>query len=118
MPTNRPLDGDDREQIVRARQVAEALFASKREVSEHPVSESSQPATARKPRVLPIVSPGPIRREGVDAPARSEPPSAPEIPPKKLAHLRTLVNYGMTVSQAAQVYKVPVETIQRKFPKS
>jgi hypothetical protein len=59
--------GDDREQITRARQAAEALFTSKPPpVSTRAAPESLTPTdrSTRKPRVLPIVSPGaPVRRE-------------------------------------------------------
>jgi len=34
-------------------------------------------------------------------------------PVKKLGRLRTLLKYGMTVSQLADLYSVPVETIER-----
>jgi hypothetical protein len=37
----------------------------------------------------------------------------PEIPVSKFAHIRTLVKYGMTVSQVAEVYGVAVGAIQR-----
>jgi hypothetical protein len=43
---------------------------------------------------------------------------APDIPAKKFAQLRTLVEYGMTVSQVADVYRVPVETIERILQKA
>jgi DNA invertase Pin-like site-specific DNA recombinase len=43
---------------------------------------------------------------------------APDIPAKKWARLRTLVKYGMTVSQVADVYRVPVETIERILQKA
>src|SRR4029077_791489 len=57
--------GDEREQMVRARSAAEALFTPKPEITEQPVSETSR---ARQPRVLPIL-PAPIRHETVEAPA-------------------------------------------------
>ena len=107
----RQFRGDDREQIMSARQVAEALFTPKPEVTEQPVSDPSQSAKARQPRVLPVLPPAPIRRRTVDAPTTPEPATAPDIPAKKWARLRTLVKYGMTVSQVADLYNVPVETI-------
>jgi hypothetical protein len=51
----RQFRGDDREQIMSARQVAEALFTPKPEVAEQPVSDPSQSAKARQPRVLPVL---------------------------------------------------------------
>jgi hypothetical protein len=100
---------DDREKIVRARQAAEALFTSKQDVTEPPFSELSP--HPRKPRILPILPPAPIRQETVDAPVTPEQRHAPEIPAKKRARVRTLVKYGMSVSQVADLYRVPVETI-------
>ena len=111
---------DDREQIISARQAAEALFTRKPEPTEQPVSDPSQPAKPRKPRVLPILRPAPIRHETVNPPATSEPEPEPpsDIPAKKAARLRTLVKYGMTVSQAAAMYGVSVETIARILQKA
>jgi len=53
--------GDDRERITGARQAAEALFTPKRQPVEPSVSESvpSAERSARKPRVLAILSPAP-----------------------------------------------------------
>jgi hypothetical protein len=114
----RQFRGDDREQIVRARQAAEALFTPKPDVIDQPVSDPSHPAKARKPRVLPILPAAPIRQETVDAPSTPEPATAPEIPAKKFAQLRTLVKYGMTVSQIAEVYRVPVKMIEQILQKA
>jgi hypothetical protein len=107
---------DDREQIVRARSAAEALFAPKPETTEQPVSESSPAPHSRTPRVLPIV-PVPIPQK-TDAPVRPDQPAAPEIPVKNRARVRTLVKYGMSVSQVADLYQVPVETIERFLRKA
>jgi hypothetical protein len=109
---------DNREQVMSARQAAEALFTPKREVAEQPVSEPSQAAHPRKPRVLPILPPTPIRHETVDAPVSPERPAAPEIPAKKLAQARTLMKYGMSASQVADLYRVPVATIERILHKA
>ena len=109
----RQFRGDDCEQINSARQAAEALFTPKPEVTEQPVSDSSLSRKARKPRVLPILSRAPIRQQTVDAPATPQPVTAPNIPAKERARLRTLLKYGMTISQVADVYRVPVETIER-----
>jgi hypothetical protein len=84
-PSGRPLlnhrqqqhhpRGDDRERITSARQAAEALFTPKRQPVEpsvsDPVPSAEQPA--RKPRVLPILSRGPVRNEEVAAPSNPEP---------------------------------------------
>jgi hypothetical protein len=47
-PNSAKFRGDDREQIMSARQAAEALFAPKPELAEQPVSDPSQSAKARK----------------------------------------------------------------------
>jgi hypothetical protein len=104
--------GDDREQIMSARQAAEALFKPKPDVHEQPASDPAQSAKQRKPRVLPTLPSAPLRQE-TNAPTTSQQPTAPQIFGKKLARLRTLLKYGMTVSQLADLYRVPVETIER-----
>jgi hypothetical protein len=114
----RQFRGDDREQNMSARQAAEALFTPKPDVIEQLVSDPSQSAKARKPRVLPILPAAPIRRETVNLPATPEPATAPDIPVKKAARVRTLVKYGMTVSQVADIYGVPVEAIERIIQKA
>ena len=38
--------------------------------------------------------------------------------PRKSAHIRTLVKYGMTAGQVAELYGVPVETVERLLRKS
>jgi hypothetical protein len=102
---------DNSEQIISARRAAEALFTPRPGVTEQPDSDPALTAKARKPRVLPTLPPAPIRQEMAEAPAASAP--APEISAKQAARFRTLVKYGMTVSQVAEVYRVPVETIER-----
>jgi hypothetical protein len=67
----------------------------------------------RKPRVLGISSPAPARLDEVKAAVAPEPQTMPEIPRTKFACIRSLVKYGMTVSQAAAVYGVAVDEIER-----
>jgi hypothetical protein len=105
----------DRERITRARQAAEALFTPKRQpvgpsVSD-PVPSAERPA--RKPRVLPILSPPLVRNEEVSAPVNSEPRTTRQIPRSHHARIRTWVNYGLTVPQVAEVYGVAVGVIER-----
>ena len=99
--------GDDRAQTISARQAAEALFKPKPAVSEPSVFASAESVKARIPRVLPALPPATIRRETVDTPAVLEQSTAPVVPVKKLVRLRTLLKYGMTVSQLADLYSVP-----------
>ncbi|MBV8736927.1 MAG: hypothetical protein JO007_06655 [Alphaproteobacteria bacterium] len=56
----------DRKQIMRARQAAEALFTSKQDIAEQPVPSAAQEPKSRKPRVLPILVPAPLRQEVAD----------------------------------------------------
>ena len=105
--------GDDPGPITSARQAAEALFAPKPEAEEQPLSGPGQPVVPRRPRVLPALCPAAIRRESIDMTAPLKQLAAPDIPAKKSAHVRTLLKYGMTASQVAEVYGVPVETIAR-----
>ena len=100
-----------------ARSAAEALFTPKPELDVQPVPDPAQSIKAHKPRVLPVLHPTPIRQETVSASAILEAATVPEIPAKKSSHLRTLLKYGMTVSQVAEVYQVPIETIERMLRK-
>jgi hypothetical protein len=106
--------GDDRERTTSARQAAEALFTPKRQPVEPSVSDPAPSAEhpARKPRVLAILSPAPIRNEEVAAPINPEPRTARQIPRSHHARIRTWVVYGMTVPQVARVYGVAVGVIE------
>ena len=113
----RQFRGDDREQMTSARRAAEAIFTPKPGIDVQPVPDPAQSIKAHKPRVLPVLPPAAICQELVNASAASEPAAAPEIPANKSARLRTLVKYGMTISQVAEVYQVPIETIERMLRK-
>jgi hypothetical protein len=63
--------------------------------------------------VLPILSPAPVRNEEAAAPVNPEPRTTREIPRSHHARIRTWVNYGLTVSQVAEVYGVAVGVIER-----
>jgi hypothetical protein len=105
--------GDDRERITSARRAAEALFTPK--PAEPSVSNSVPSAEhpARKPRVLSILSPAPIRNEEVPAPVNPEPRTTRQIPRSHHARIRTWVEYGLTIPQVAEVYGVAVGVIER-----
>jgi hypothetical protein len=107
--------GDDRERITSARQAAEALFTPKRQPVEPSVSDPGPSAErpTRKPRVLAILSPAPVRNEEVAAPVDPEPRTTRQIPRSHHARIRTWVNYGLTISQVAEVYGVAVGVIER-----
>jgi hypothetical protein len=112
--------GDDRERITRARQAAEALFTPKQRVPDQSVLNPQGPADGlpRKPRVLPISSAASIRQEEVEVPVSSEQPMTPGIPPSQFVRIRSWVKYGMTVSQVAEVYGVPIGAIERILRKA
>jgi hypothetical protein len=107
--------GDDGERIARARQAAEALFATKPPIDERSVSASAAPPDqpARKPRVLAIVPPVPVRHEQSAAPARRTRRMSRSIPRSQYARIRTWVEYGMTASEVAEVYETAVGEIER-----
>jgi hypothetical protein len=91
--------GDDRERITSASRAAEALFTPKRQPVEpspwDPAPSVEQPA--RKPRVLSILSPAPVRNDEVAAPVDPEPRTTRQIPR----------------SHHAEVYGVNVGVIER-----
>jgi hypothetical protein len=110
-----PHLNDDRERIASARQAAEALFMPKPQPVEpsasDPVPSAERPA--RKPRVLPILSPAPVRNEEVAAPVNPEPRTTRQIPRSEHARIRTWVEYGLTIPQVAEVYGVAVGVVER-----
>ena len=109
------LRGDDRERIPSARQAAEALFTPKRRPVEPSASDPAPSAErpARKPRVLAILSPAPVRNEEVAAPVDPEPRTTRQIPRSHHARIRTWVKYGMMIPQVAEVYGVAVGVVER-----
>ena len=102
------LRGDQREGITTARKVAEALFTATPKVPEE-LPEGSAPA--RKPRVLPMVPAAPAHDEELVKP--SSPKQTPKIARPQFARIRTLVRYGMTAHQVAEVYGVALGEIER-----
>ena len=103
--------GGDREQIIGARQAAEALFAPKRQsfkqLDQQAIPPSGEPI--RRPRVLaitPTVS-GHPQEPGAPRPAK------PKISKSQFARIRAWLQYGMTTEQVAEVYGVHVGEIAR-----
>ncbi len=106
--------GDDREQITRARQAAEALFTSKSPETRHAVPDTAPPGPpTRKPRVLQIIAAPPERGEEVKAAATSEPQPSREVSKSDFSRIRTWVKYGMTVRQVAEFYGAEMDDIER-----
>jgi hypothetical protein len=112
---------DNRERIVRAWQAAEALFTPKS-------------PRVRRSNSLPVLgggpSPDPPQEEEVaKAAAMPEETTAPliDIPPpsvrstipaSQIARIRIWAKYGMTVSQVAAVFGVPVGEVERVLRKA
>jgi hypothetical protein len=103
---------DDRERITRARQEAEALFTPKSQITEQVSDSPPADQSARKPRMLATSPTVPIRLEEAKAPVSSQPQTTREIPRSQFARIRTLVKYGMTASQVAEVYGVALGAIE------
>ncbi len=74
--------------------------------------------SARKPSVLAIAPMAPVRRDDVETPIIPEPQATREIARPQFARIRTLVKYGMTVAQVAEVYGVAVSEIERILGKA
>jgi hypothetical protein len=100
-----------------ARQAAEALFTPKPPpISPRAAAEAPPPTNQapRKPRVLPILSPAaPVRHAERETPAAPAPQTVRQIPRSLFGRIRTLVQYGMTVAQVAEVYGVAADEIAR-----
>jgi hypothetical protein len=110
-----PAGDDDRRRVTRAREAAEALFLPKRLVAEPVVVESPPPSDSspgRKPRVLGI-SAQPIPAEAAKPATHPTSRMTLEIAKSDIARVRTWMKYGMTVAQAAAVYGVSVDEIER-----
>jgi hypothetical protein len=106
---------DDREGIIKARQEAEALFTSKRPISERSVPNPRPSAhqSARKPRILRALPTAPVRHEEGKAPVNSEERMTRKIPSSQFARIRAWAKYGMSAAQVAGVYGVAVGAIER-----
>ena len=102
---------DERERIMRARQAAEALFATRRQVTPQSVSDSVP--LARKPRVLRALAPAPVSPEERKPPIGSERRIAPEILSSQFVRIRAWVKHGMSAAEVAAVYGVAVDVIER-----
>ncbi len=135
MPTDWP--DNDRAQVNRAREAAEALFKPRQQVARAEASVaapktpslSEQPAP-RTPRVIAIPSMTSVRDQKVEMPimvkpaiAEPKPPKprkvvvknrrATKVPPSEFARIRTLAEYGMTLDQLAENYRVSTSDIER-----
>lgn len=107
--------GDDRGRLTSPRQAAEAIFTPSRQVTEQSVREGvvSTGRPVHKPRVLPISLPAPVSHEEVDGRISPKQQMTPKIARSQYARIRTLVRYGMTARQTAELYGVDVGEINR-----
>ncbi len=111
----------DRNAIDRARQAAEALFATKPRNIEPspPAAAASADQTARRPRILSAVRAPPNRDEPTKTPViPASEKSSQKIPGSHLGRIRTFIKYGMTASQVAEVYGVGAGDIERMLHKT
>jgi hypothetical protein len=67
----------------------------------------------RKPRVLAISPPAPVRHEEVEAPISPKQQVTPKIARAQFARIRALKRYGMTARQVAELYGVAVGEVER-----
>jgi hypothetical protein len=119
---------NDRQRINRVRQVAEDLFKARQQTvrADVPTSHPNTPSSAehqprRQPRIFAIPSQMPTSAPKIEAPIdqnqvrrkaaiRCE---TREIPASQYGRVRTLTMYGMTQEQAAALYGVTVDEIER-----
>jgi hypothetical protein len=118
---------DDREKVNKAREAAEALFAPKKQVN-HPETPASTPSSPlqieqpapRAPRIIAIPSTMPVAEEIVGPLTDPKPKPKREtrrrrgnIPGSQHDRVRTLVLYGMSLAEVADLYGVPMGVIER-----
>ena len=119
----RPSSPSGHEDINRARQQAEALFAPKKLIANPTIPDDTGTAQQdqRKPRILSAVreqQPQAAHVEATKRPVqRKTRMPRKRVPPSQLARLRTWVKYGMTIPQAADVFGVSESEIERILQK-
>jgi hypothetical protein len=102
----------DRERVLRARQAAEALFASKPPVTDPQTSTATTAGQIRRqPRVRPVIRPLTRRDDRRKAPITVDLETTSSISKSDFARIRTWLKYGMTVRQAADLYKVSAASL-------
>lgn len=105
----------ERDNINRARQAAEALFNQK--PASAPATQTASSATEelrRTPRILRAIEPQPVPvAEDTTSKQRELAEARREIPASHLARIQVWMEYGMTVRQVAQVYRVKARDINR-----
>jgi hypothetical protein len=104
--------GGHRERLTGA---AEALFTPKQQLTEQSTKGSTATAgePVRKSRVLPTLPKAAVHQEELEPPIGPKPATTANIARSQFARIRTLVRYGMTARQVAEVYGVTVGEIDR-----
>jgi hypothetical protein len=120
----RPSSPNGHEDINRARQAAEALFAPRRQI-ENPANldaTGSAQQDVRKPRILSAVRERQPQAAHLEAtkprPKHKIRRPRKRVPATQLARVRTWLNYGMTIDQAADLYGVSESEIERIVQKA
>ena len=117
---------NDHDDVNRARDAAEALFAPKGAIADPGSSKQTEAAhrDIRKPRVLSAVTAKQaiVQKPGVETTKRPVHRKArtpgKRVPVSHLARVRSWLKYGMTIAQAADVYGVSVSEIERILQKA
>jgi membrane-bound lytic murein transglycosylase B len=116
----------NREQLRTAREAAEALFAPRRQVASSGTTSiraeappAGTPAGSRKPRFLSAAPAAAVPARPAEAPPAATPRRAISddqkeraIPKSAYGRLRTLVTYGMTIEEVADLYGVPARMVE------
>lgn len=111
---------------VRAREAAEALFKPKPSAPHVPVSSAPEaagtpeppPQQQRKPRIIAIPpppprAPSPPPRDTAPARHAAKPSASGKIDEADYGRIRALATHGLTLVQVAELYDVPLQTIER-----
>ena len=119
LPNDRQLTKarDDREQVSKVREAAEALFARKAQ-AERTEAPTSLPVASkqarREPRIFAMPVAGNFREEVVHQKPKPETSRRRvKVPIAQHDRIRTLVMYGITSAEVADLYGVPLNVIER-----
>jgi hypothetical protein len=114
---------EDREQLSKAREAAEALFRPKELRTNEPAQATSSSGSSpimdrptRVPRVFVVPQANPRDDQPAtptSTPRRASTRKRTKLSPSDHVRIRTLTDYGMTVVQVAEHYGVAVQGIER-----
>jgi hypothetical protein len=116
---------NDREQINKAREAAEALFRPNKQVertevpTSSPVAPSQIDSAPRIPRIIAVPSTMSVAEKFVEEAVHPKPKQKREtnkrrakIPAARHGRVRALASFGMTIEQVAELYGVSVSVIE------